>query len=90
VHTEGEFLYVRNYNVKRGFIMSLQTFSTSNENDLQKKEIELTNQGFQNSPDERLSSGEYRVFTEVNPDTQERIYVVEWMDFEYTDQPERY
>jgi len=70
--------------------MSVQTFSTSNENDLQKKEIELTNQGFQNSPDERLSPGEYRVFTEVNPDTKERIYVVEWMDFEYTDQPEGY
>lgn len=67
--------------------MSRQTFTTSSENELQKMEIELTNQGFQNSPDERLSPGEYRVFQEVDPDTNERLHVIEWLPFEFTDQP---
>ncbi len=67
--------------------MNRQTFATRNENERQQKELELTQQGYQNTTNERLSPGEYREFNQIAQDTSERIFVIEWMPFELTDQP---
>jgi len=67
--------------------MSRQTFAAKSEEERQRKELELTQQGYQNTANERLSPGEYREFNQIDPDTTERIYVIEWMPFELTDQP---
>lgn len=69
--------------------MSLETLSTRNENDLKQKEMELIRQGFQQVTKNRLDPGDYRITNVVDSDTNEAIYTLEWMDFDYTAASER-
>lgn len=69
--------------------MGLETFSTRNENDLKQKEMELIREGFQQVTKTRLDPGEYRITNVVDQDTNEAIYTLEWLDFEYTAASER-
>ena len=63
--------------------MSVQTFSTQNQNEFQQKQTELTQQGFQQVTKNRLDPGEYRVTNTVDSETGEAIYTIEWVDFDY-------
>jgi len=69
--------------------MSVQSFTTRNKNDLQKKESELTGQGFQQVMKNRLDPGEYRITNSVDADSGEAVYTIDWIDFDYAAETRR-